>query len=152
MYSQDKIDIALQVYHQCGSVINTVRILGYPTEKTLYTWIKNEGVKKPPRKASDNINTETHPRNPPVEVKLDAIHRCFELGEGIKYISEEIGYSRASIYAWRRKYLQGGTTALMNDKNIKPGTLKEGTRDSLNAETQMLRARLDDMQSLGLAA
>ncbi len=86
MYSQDKINIALQVYHQCGSVINTVRILGYPTEKTLYTWIKNEGVKKPPRKASDNINTETHPRNPPVEVKLDAIHRCFELGEGIKYI------------------------------------------------------------------
>lgn len=146
MYSQDKIDIALQVYHQCGSVINTVRILGYPTEKTLYTWIKNEGVKKPPRKASDNINTETHPRNPPVEVKLDAVHRCFELGEGIKYISEEIGYSRASIYAWRRKYLQGGTTALMNDKNIKPGTLKEGTRDSLNAETQMLLARLDDMQ------
>ncbi len=34
----------------------------------------------------------------------------------------------------------------MNDKNIKPGTLKEGTRDSLNAETQMLLARLDDMQ------
>lgn len=31
MYSQDKIDIALQVYHQCGSVTETIRILG--TEK-----------------------------------------------------------------------------------------------------------------------
>ncbi|MCI8403236.1 MAG: helix-turn-helix domain-containing protein, partial [Lachnospiraceae bacterium] len=28
MYSQDKINIALQVYHQCGSVTNTIRVLG----------------------------------------------------------------------------------------------------------------------------
>ena len=34
----------------------------------------------------------------------------------------------------------------MHDKNIKLGTLKEGTQDSLNAETQMLLARLDNMQ------
>ena len=26
MYSQDKTDIALQVYHQCGSVTNTIRM------------------------------------------------------------------------------------------------------------------------------
>jgi len=106
MYSQDKIDIALQVYHQCGYVTNTIRMLGYPTRRALYTWIENEGVQKPPR------------------------NRCFELGESIKYVSEEIGCSRAGIYAWRKKYLQGGTVALMNDKNIKPGTLAEGTRNS----------------------
>lgn len=146
MYSQDKIDSALQVYHQCGSVINTVRMLCYPTRKALYIWIKNEDTQKPPQKALDNINTDAHPRNPPVEVKMDAIHRCFEFGEGIKYVSEEIGHSQASIYAWRKRYLRGGATALMNDKNIKLGTLKEGTQDSLNAETQMLLARLDNMQ------
>ena len=146
MYSQDKIDIALQVYHQCGSVTTTIRILGYPTRRALYTWIENEGVQKPPRKVLDHTNTVAHPRNPPIEVKMDAIHRCFELGESIKYVSEEIGYSRASIYAWRKKYLQGGTVALMNDKNIKPGTLVEGTQDSPDAEMRHLLARMDDMQ------
>ncbi len=85
MYSQDKIDIALQVYHQCGSVTTTIRILGYPTRRALYTWIENEGVQKPPRKVLDHTNTVAHPRNPPIEVKMDAIHRCFELGESIKY-------------------------------------------------------------------
>ena len=133
MYSQDKINIALQVYHQCGSVTNTIRMLGYPTRRALYTWIENEGVQKTPRKVLDNTNTATHPRNLSVEVKMDAIHRCFELGKSIKYVSEEIGYSRASIYAWRKKYLQGGTVALMNDKKIKPGTLVEVTQDSPNA-------------------
>ena len=48
MYSQDKINIALQVYHQCGSVTNTIRMLGYPTRRALYTWIENEGVQKTP--------------------------------------------------------------------------------------------------------
>nr|WP_303040674.1 IS3 family transposase [Enterocloster clostridioformis] len=146
MYSQDKTDIALQVYHQCGSVTNTIRMLGYPTRRALYTWIENEGVQKPTRKALDNTNTAAHPRSPPIEVKMDAIHRCFELGKSIKCVSEEIGYSRASIYAWRKKYLQGGTVALMNDKNIKTGALTEGILDPPNAEMQQLLARMDGMQ------
>lgn len=45
-----------------------------------------------------------------------------------------------------KKYLQGGTVARMNDKNIKPGTLVEGTQDSPNAEMQHLLARMDGMQ------
>lgn len=64
-------------------------MVGYPTKRTLYTWIENEGVQKLPRKALDNTNTVAHPRNPPIEVKMDAIHHCFELGEGIKCVSEE---------------------------------------------------------------
>lgn len=43
MYSQDKIDVALKVFHQCGSVTTTIRVLGYPTRRALYTWIANEG-------------------------------------------------------------------------------------------------------------
>ena len=47
------------------------------------------------RKAYPRIdNPPEHPRNPPLEVKLNAIHRCYELGEYIKYVSEDIGYSR----------------------------------------------------------
>ncbi|MFQ9704244.1 MAG: hypothetical protein ACLR0U_23350 [Enterocloster clostridioformis] len=69
MYSQDKIDIALQVYHQCGYVTNTICMLGYPTRRALYTWIENEGVQKPPRKALDNTNTAAHPRPLPSKSK-----------------------------------------------------------------------------------
>lgn len=146
MYSQDKINIALQVYHQCGTVTETTRILGYPTRRTLYTWIRNEGTPKPSRKELILVNTAEHPRNPSLEVKMDALHRCFELGESIKSVSEEIGYTRASIYAWRKKYLRGGTAALKNDKNIPPDTLTEGTAPVPVSEIELLHAQMRDMQ------
>ena len=116
MYSQEKIEIALKVYHQCGSVTTTIRVLGYPTRRALYTWIANEGTVKPKRKSLQLVNTAEHPRNPPVEVKMNAIHRCFELGESIKSVSEDIGYTRTSIYSWRKKYLHAGITAVISDK------------------------------------
>lgn len=88
MYSQDKIDVALKVYHQCGTVTTTIRVLGYPTRRALYTWIANEGAVKPERKSLKLMNTAEHPRNPSIEVKMDAIHRCFELGESIKSVQK----------------------------------------------------------------
>lgn len=92
-------------------------------------------------------NTAEHPRNPSVEVKMNAIHRCFELGESIKSVSEEIGYTRASIYSWRKKYLRGGITALMNDKNITPNTLTEGSSSTASAsDLVQLQAQIRDMQ------
>lgn len=144
MYSQDKIDIALKVYYQCGSVIVTIRVLVYPTKKALYTWIKNQDSLKPSRKALNNINTVEHPRNSPFKVKTDAIHRFFELGEGIKSVSEEIGYARTCIYNWQKRYLKGGTAALMNRKNIKSGTRAEGTAESA-PELEHMQARMKEM-------
>ena len=147
MYSQEKIEIALKVYHQCGSVTTTIRVLGYPTRRALYTWIANEGTVKPKRKSLQLVNTAEHPRNPPVEVKMNAIHRCFELGESIKSVSEDIGYTRTSIYSWRKKYLHGGITALINDKNIKPDTLTEGSPSiASDSDLAQLRNQLRDMQ------
>ncbi|MCB6992371.1 transposase [bacterium 210820-DFI.6.37] len=147
MYSQEKIDVALKVYHQCGSVTTTIRVLGYPTRRALYTWIAKEGAARPERKPLNNINTAEHPRNPSIEVKIDAIHRCFELGESIKSVSEDIGYTRASIYNWRKKYLQGGVTALMNDKNIKPNTLTEGSVAPTSVpDLAQLQAQVKDMR------
>ena len=61
MYSQDKISIALKIYHQCGSITTTIRGLGYPTRRALYTWIANEGVTKPERKSLKLINTAEYP-------------------------------------------------------------------------------------------
>ena len=58
---------------------------------------------------------------------MNAIHHYFELGESIKSVSEDIGYTRTSIYGWRKKYLHGGIAALINDKNIKLDTLTEGS-------------------------
>lgn len=126
MYSKEQRDIALQVYHQTESVTETIRILGYPTRRNLYTWIAEENTPPKTRKKYPVIdNPPDHPRNPPLEVKLNAIHRCYELGENIKYVSEDIGYSRANIYQWRKRYLKEGTLGLMNRKNITPGTLVE---------------------------
>lgn len=119
MYSKEQKDIALRIYHQTESVTETIRILGYPTRRNLYTWIAEENTPPKTRKEYPVINNPPdHPRNPPLEVKLDAIHRCYELGENIKYVSEDIGYSRASIYQWRKRYLKEGTLGLMNHKNI----------------------------------
>ena len=64
-------------------------------------WIANEGLAKPERKPLTHVNTAEHPRHPSAEVKMDAIHRCFDLGESVKSVSKDIGYIRASIYSWR---------------------------------------------------
>ena len=146
MFSKEKKDVALKVYHQCNSVTKAIRILGYPTRRTLYTWVTNEGVDRPERKTLENINTSQHPRNPPPNVKMEAIRRCFEFGESVKSVSEDIGYTRASIYAWRKKYLKGGASALMNEKNIVPGTLKEGSGPDESLTIRELRAQMADMQ------
>lgn len=108
MYSQEKISIALKVYHRCGSVTTIIRALGYPTRRALYTWIANEGVIILERKSLKLINTTEHPRKPSIEVKMNAVHRCFELGESI--ISDDIGYVEAGIYSRRMRYLYGSIT------------------------------------------
>jgi putative transposase len=146
MYTQEQIITALKTYHHCGSVTKTICVLGYPTRRALYTWIKDEGSQKTPRKELCNINTKNHPRNPSLEVKMSAIHCCFELGESIKLVSENIGYCRASIYNWRKRYLQGGTAALMNDKNIRPGALTEGTTSVTTPDIEQIQAQMKDMQ------
>lgn len=150
MYSKEQKDIALRIYHQTESVTETIRILGYPTRRNLYTWIAEENTPPKTRKEYPVIdNPPDHPRNPPLEVKLDAIHRCYELGENIKYVSEDIGYSRASIYQWRKRYLKEGTLGLMNHKNITPGTLVEGSVSSTDIssdEINQLKAQMQDMQ------
>ena len=78
---------------------------------------------------------------------MNAIHRCFELGESVKSVSEDIGYTRASIYSWRKKYLHGGITALINDKNIKPNTLTEvPPAAESDPDLAQLQAQIRDMQ------
>lgn len=150
MYSKEQKDIALRLYHQTESVTKTIRILGYPTRRNLYKWISEEKLPPKIRKEYPTVdNPPEHPRNPPLEIKLDALHRCYELGENIKYVSEDIGYSRASIYQWRKRYLKEGTLGLMNNRNIIPGKLKAGTTantDISSEEIKQLKSQMQDMQ------
>lgn len=152
MYSQEKKETALKVFHQTNSVSETIRILGYPTRKQLYNWLAVEDAPPKERKQLPRIaNPPEHPRNPSLEIKLGAIKRCFEYGESIKYVSEDIGYSRASIYQWRKRYLKEGMLGLMNNKNIPSGNLTEGTAPSKSIidsshEVTELKAQMLEMQ------
>ena len=152
MYSRQEKEKALEIYKQTESVSATVRILGYPTREHLYHWIYESKRPKKERKQLPFVgNPPEHPRNPSLDVKLDAIKRCFEQGENVKFVSEDIGYSRASIYQWRKRYLKEGTLGLMNSKNIASGELKEGlvSTESYVLSTQEikeLRKQMLDMQ------
>lgn len=42
MYSQDKINAALQVYDQWGAVTDTISVLGYPDHHTDRSVIRSE--------------------------------------------------------------------------------------------------------------
>lgn len=150
MYSKQQKETALKLFKETQSVPETVRILAYPTRKNLYNWIYEEKDHPSKRKEYPIVdNSSKHLRNLPLKVKLDAILRCFELGENIKYVSEDIGYSRASIYQWRKRYLREGMLGLMNTKSIIPGTLTEASiinNDISPDDIKQLKAQLQDMQ------
>ncbi|MBS6686574.1 transposase [Thomasclavelia spiroformis] len=61
-----------------------------------------------------------HKKHPTLELKLSIIRCCFQEGEEIKSVSEETGYSGASIYLWRRKYVVGGASSLVSKKKHLP--------------------------------
>lgn len=146
MYSEEQRRKALRTYHRIRSVTDTVRQLGYPSREHLYTWIRNEGKPKEKRKKINLKNTTDHPRNPPSEFKLEVVRRCFENGESVKLVSDEVGYSRAGIYMWRRRYLQGGAASLMNTKNIKPEKLPDIDEKISSEEVESLRKQMYELQ------
>ena len=74
------------------------------------------------------------------------LRRCFENGESLKSVSEEIGYSRASIYTWRKRHLQGGVFSLMNTKNIKPEKLPDTDRKIPSEEIESFRKQIYELQ------
>lgn len=94
----------------------------------MYTWIKNRNIEIKKKAHVDYSDTPEHRRHSTLELKLSIIPRYFEDGEDIKSVSEKIGYSRTSIYFWRRKYVVGGTTALACEKRHLP-------RDKINTDT-----------------
>ena len=147
MYSEEQYHKALEVYEETKSVTKTIQLLGYPARRqTLYNWINRKRILPDNRSTFRGYNTADHPRHPPLELKLEVLHRCFELGEDVQSVSMETGYSTASIYTWRKKYILKGSAALMNSpKEHNRGTLPEG-KSSSSAEINELKAQLMEMQ------
>ncbi len=145
MYTVQQVQAALQKYDETQSIIDTIRALGYPSRANLYRWIEERNLPSKQKSPFRGTNTSEHPRHPSVELKLNVLRRCFELGEDVQSVSTEIGYSRASIYVWRRKYLQRGTVALMNTADDPRGKFVAGTTTS-SEELDALKAQLQDMQ------
>jgi putative transposase len=146
VYTTKQKQKALEIYKEVGSVTRTLQILGYPSRQGLYSWMKEGDSIKSQKKKTRGVNTPEHPRHPSYELKMEIIHRCFELGEDVKLVSEQTGYSRASIYTWRRKYIQEGRVALMNHRDLTRGKLKEGTTEETNKEIETLKTQIEDMK------
>ena len=145
MYTTEDRRRALEIYKETDSVAKTIQILEYPGRSTLFRWIHEERL--PPKDISRyrGTNTPSHPRHPSPELKLETLKRCFELGEDIKSVSEEIGYSRSSIYTWRRKYLKKGAVSLMNPRDKPRGELVPGSVSSPR-ELDKLKEQVQDLQ------
>lgn len=156
MYTKEQEEIALREYERLGSVHAVIRRLGYPSESTLYRWYERRKAGLENRhghtaerseNAGHQCNAPKHPRHPSAEFKYEVLRRCFELGEDVQYVSSEIGYSRMSIYAWRRKYLKYGMVGLMTKrKSIPREPLPQKHTTPQAEELEVLRAQLQELQ------
>ena len=156
MYTKEQIKTALKEFERLGSVQAVVTLLGYPSRHTLYDWYRNKiadiadyhgSLDKEYQIKQKYINAPNHPRNPDANLKLDAIKRCFSLGEGVEYVSRDIGYSRASIYSWYRKYQKFGVAGLMSSKKqIKRENIDFNTEPSKQQEISELQEQIKQLQ------
>ena len=156
MYTKEQKERALKEFERLGSVQAVVTLLGYPSRHTLYDWYRNKiadiadyhgSLDKEYQIKQKYINAPNHPRNPDATLKLDAIKRCFSLGEGVEYVSRDIGYSRASIYSWYRKYQKFGVAGLMSSKKqIKRENIDFNTEPSKQQEISELQEQIKQLQ------
>ena len=156
MYTKEQKERALKEFERLGSVQAVVTLLGYPSRHTLYDWYRNKiadiadyhgSLDKEYQIKQKYINAPNHPRNPDANLKLDAIKRCFSLGEGVEYVSRDIGYSRASIYSWYRKYRKFGVAGLMSSKKqIKRENIDFNTEPSKQQEISELQEQIKQLQ------
>ena len=120
MYTNEEKEKALKLYEEVGSVTKVIQKLGYPTREGFYKWLRewkkaSEKVKAPRKRIN---NSPEHPLHPSPELKLETIRRLFEYGENVKLVAEEIGYSRPTIYQWKRLYGKKGAAAFMKYQDI----------------------------------
>ena len=156
MYTKEQKERALKEFERLGSVQATITLLGYPSRHTLYEWYRDMlanrqnyhgSPNKPYQVKQKYINPPNHPRYPDTNLKLEAIKRCFSLGEGVEYVSREIGYSRMSIYTWYRQYQKYGVAGLMSSKEqIKRENIDVNAENTSANEISELRSQMKQLQ------
>ena len=156
MYTKEQIEIALKEYERLGSVQAVINLLEYPSSSTLYRWYERRlaektnyhgSLDKPYIIKEKIINAPNHPRIPDTSLKLEAIKRCFSLGEGVEYVSRDIGYSRVSIYSWYRKYKKFGVAGLMSSKKqIKRENIDFNVEPSEQQDISELQDQIKQLQ------
>ena len=125
-YSEEQVRRALELYLETRSVTKTRRQLGLKVSRAgFYEWIKKAGL--PVREV----------KKPDLETKLNAAHRCFSLGEKVQSVSKEVGFSRSSLYKWKRKHLEG----YKRMKAEKKKAAKSGKRELTDAKKDKREAR-----------
>lgn len=139
-----------------GLITAVIRQLGHPSKSTLYRWYEHRkaGLENNHSHAAEisektkhQCNTPEHPRHPSAEFKYEVLCRCFEQGENVEYVSREIGYSRMSIYVWRRNYLKHGMVGLMaKRKNIPREPLPQNHTLPQPEEMEALRVQGQNLQ------
>ena len=121
---------------KCHNVKRVAAELNISRPRVIYSWLYNRY--KEPRRTSMHIpEYKVHPDNP----KLKALYRCFEMGEPVILVAEEMNINRSQIYRWRISYLQRGYTSLMSKQEKKPASQSE-----MEKEIADLRKQLAEVQ------
>ena len=136
-YSKEQVHAALTLYSKLHSLPKVVKILGYPSVGSLASWV---------HKYPEVVAPKSHKRHikAPINVKLDAIRRCYENGEMLKSVAEEIGYSSVAILNWHKKYQEKGLVGLMNKSDTDSSKSPKDIQ-SIN-DIEALKAQMMDMQ------
>lgn len=136
-YSKEQVHAALTLYSKLHSLPKVVKILGYPSVGSLASWV---------HKYPEVVAPKSHKRHikAPINVKLDAIRRCYENGETLKSVAEEIGYSSVAILNWHKKYQEKGLVGLMNKSDTDSSKSPKDIQ-SIN-DIEALKAQMMDMQ------
>ena len=136
-YTKEQVHTALTLYGKLHSLPKVVEILGYPSIGSLANWV---------HKYPEIVAPKSHKRpvKAPISVKLDAIRRCYEGGETLKSVAEEIGYSSVAILNWHKKYLEKGLIGLMNNSGTDPSKTPLDVQSADDVEA--LKAQMMEMQ------
>ena len=136
-YSKEQVHAALTLYSKLHSLPKVVKILGYPSVGSLASWVHKYPEVVAPKSHKRHIKAS-------INVKLDAIRRCYENGETLKSVAEEIGYSSVAILNWHKKYQEKGLVGLMNKSDTDSSKSPKDIQ-SIN-DIEALKAQMMDMQ------
>ena len=110
-YSKEQITAALLLFEKTGSPAKVQEILGYPSISMLYLW--KEWYPELYNRRGKQWKHAT------LDIKMDAIRRCYYDGESIQSVAEDIGYTVAAIRYWKRKYAKEGSLSFMKKPEAK---------------------------------